>query len=76
MQFVPFCATVAVGASLTFTNLDPILHTVTTEPGEPQPFDSGLLVPGQEFSYVFTAPGAVRVHDRLNPWMVGIVIVQ
>ncbi len=73
MQFVPYCATCAAGASVTFTNLDGVEHWVTTDSGA---FDSGLLAPGLHFTQAFPTAGTVRVHDRLNPWIAGVVIVQ
>jgi len=76
MQFVPFCATVAAGVPLTFTNADAVEHTVTSDAGQPEPFESGLLFPGQQFTRALSTPGTVRVHDRLHPWMSGSVIVQ
>ncbi len=76
MQFVPYCATVGVGVPLTFSNVDAVAHTVTADAGQPEPFDSGLLQPGQPFTFTFSKAETVRVHDRLHPEMAGIVIVQ
>ncbi len=76
MQFLPFCTTVGVGVPLTFTNVDSVNHSVTADAGQPEPFESGLLLPGQSFAHTFAQPETVRVHDRLNPQMSGIVIVQ
>ena len=75
-QFLPYCATVGVGVPLTFTNADNVNHTATADAGQPEPFDSGLLVPGQQYVHAFSAPETVHVHDRLNPEISAIVIVQ
>ncbi len=76
MQFLPFCTTVGVGVPLTFTNADSVNHSVTADAGQPEPFESGLLLPGRQFTHAFSRAETVRVHDRLNPQMSGIVIVQ
>ena len=76
MQFAPFCVTIPPGGELTFTNLDSVDHTVTADAGQPEPFESGLLRPGGQFTHRFgTTPRTVRVHCRLNPEVSGIVIV-
>ncbi len=76
MQFVPYCAAVGAGVPLTFSNVDSVAHTVTADAGQPEAFDSGLLQPGQRFTFAFSKAETVRVHDRLHPGMAGIVIVQ
>ncbi len=76
MQFVPYCATVGVGVPLTFSNVDSEGHTVTADAGQPEAFDSGLLQPGQRYTFTFSKAETVRVHDRLHPGMAGRVIVQ
>ncbi len=76
MQFVPFCVTIAPGAEITFTNLDTVDHSVTADAGQPEPFESGLLLPGQQYTHAFARPETVRVHDRLNPQVSGVVIVE
>ncbi len=76
MQFIPYCARVAPGAQLTFTNLDWDAHWVTADAGQPEPFDSGYLYPGQQFTHTFVTSGAeIRVHCRLHPEATGRVLV-
>ncbi len=77
MMFVPYCVRVAPGAEVTFANLDAVDHTATADAAQPDPFESGLLRPGQRFAHRFgSAAATVRVHCRLHPEMSGIVIVQ
>jgi plastocyanin len=76
MQFLPYCVTVPVGVKVTFTNGDFDDHTVTAAQGQPETFDSGLLYPGQQFSYTFVKAETVRVHCRLHPQMTGMIVVQ
>ena len=77
VMFVPYCVRIAPGAAVTFTNLDAVDHTATADAGQPEPFESGLLYPGQQFTHRFGgAAETVRVHCRLHPEMSGIVIVQ
>lgn len=76
VQFLPYCTTVPVGVAVTFTNADFDEHTVTADQGQPVAFESGLLYPGQRFSFTFSKPETVRVHCRLHPQAVGVVIVQ
>jgi nitrite reductase (NO-forming) len=58
---------VALGATVTWTNDDPAIpHTVTDVGGS---FDSGILQPGQSFSYTFDKPGDFEYFCTLHPWM-------
>jgi plastocyanin len=75
-QFLPYCAKVPVGALVTFRNADFAEHTVTADAGQPEPFDSGILFPGQEYERAFSSPEIVRVHCRFNPEVSGRVIVE
>ena len=52
--FLPAIITVPVGTTVTWTNLTDFNHTATSFP---LAFDSGLLAPGDSFSYTFTQPG-------------------
>jgi plastocyanin len=67
MAFVPACAKVAAGTSVTFTNGDAIAHTVTTDPGQAESFDSGSLAPGAQFTHTFATAGTVRIHCTIHP---------
>jgi plastocyanin len=48
MAFVPTCVKIAKGATVTFRNADAVNHTVTTDAGQPETFDSGPLEPATD----------------------------
>jgi nitrite reductase (NO-forming) len=71
------------GSTVTWTNLDNIVHTVTS--GEPNTvnagelFDSGLtalIMPSKSFSHKFLHPGEFLYFCRVHPTMVGEVLVE
>ncbi|MGB9660069.1 MAG: cupredoxin domain-containing protein [Nitrososphaerales archaeon] len=77
-SFMPNIITVTKGTTVTWTNLDPVIHTVESGTAE-QPtelFDSGPLNQGQSFSFTFTEPGVYVYHCEPNPYMLGMIIVQ
>ena len=81
--FSPNPATVKVGDTVTWTNNDNQLHTVTSGNGSSDPnvgkaFDSGLstLSPGKTFQHQFTQAGQYPYFCQLHPTMVGKVIVS
>jgi nitrite reductase (NO-forming) len=64
---------IAVGDTVTWTNDDTgVVHTVTAADGS---FDSGLLGPGQSWSYTFTEPGEFEYFCTPHPWMRARVVV-
>ncbi len=77
-SFMPNIITVTKGNTVTWTNLDPVIHTVESGTAE-QPtelFDSGPLNQGQSFSFTFTDPGVYVYHCDPHPYMLGTIIVQ
>ena len=74
-RFVPSCASVAAGTTVTFTNVDatPMLHTVTADGGQ---FDSGNLAQNQSVSFPFAGAGTVGIHCALHPGMRMTLFVQ
>ena len=64
--------TVPVGATVTWTNNDPVDHTVTDVH---QTWDSGLFGAGATFSKTFDAPGEYTYYCIPHPMMIGKVIV-
>jgi plastocyanin len=77
MQFVPVCVKVAKGATVTWTNADTIVHTVTEDSGQPEPFDSGTLGPGQSYSHTFGQTAATHeIHCRIHGTMTETVLVE
>ena len=70
------------GSTITWTNKDNIVHTVTS--GEPNSvsagelFDSGLtalIMPSKSFSHKFIHPGEFSYFCRVHPTMIGEVHV-
>ena len=71
--FSPSTIIVPVGTTVTWTQLDAIMHTVTSNAGL---FYSGGLALGDTFSYTFTESGTFNYHCTPHPWMRGTVIVE
>jgi plastocyanin len=70
--YKPATITVAPGMTVTWTNNDPVVHTVTADDSS---WDSGDLSQGQTFSRTFDTAGTYAYHCTVHPWMVGTVIV-
>lgn len=66
MAFGPSTLSVKAGTTITWINDDVVPHTVTADDGA---FDSGLLQPGESFSYTFNDAGSVAYHCSLHPLM-------
>jgi plastocyanin len=65
---------VTVGDTVTWTNDDDgVTHTVTAAD---ESFDSGLLAPGESWSYTFTEAGEFEYLCTPHPWMRAKVIVS
>jgi plastocyanin len=71
-SYKPATITVAPGTTVTWTNNDPVVHTVTADDGS---WDSGNLSQGRTFSRTFDTAGTYTYHCTVHPWMVGTVIV-
>lgn len=73
---------VAVGDTVKWKNpmmKDGATHTVTQQgcfTGDACEFDSGVLTPGQVFSYTFTTAGTYPYRCRLHAPMEGVVVVE
>jgi len=80
--FDPNTVTVKVGDTVTWTNGDATMHTVTSgtsanNVGTPSGvFDSGFLAEGATWSYTFTEAGEFPYYCTPHPWMIGKVIVE
>ena len=74
VYYSPPGVTVVIGVNNTvvWTNDDSMEHTVTANDGL---FNSGLLQPGQSFTYTFSTPGTYTYYCVLHPWMKGTVVV-
>jgi plastocyanin len=69
------------GDSVTWTNDDSQIHTVTSGTGSDDPnlgkdFDSSMLSQNQTFSHKFTTAGEFPYFCQLHPTMVGKVVVS
>ena len=71
-RFAPEAISVAAGTTVTWTNNDPVPHTVTDVN---QAWDSGLFDQGTTFSRTFTEPGTYDYYCIPHPMMIGKVVV-
>jgi nitrite reductase (NO-forming) len=78
--FEPVTLTVSTGTTVTWTNGDSILHTVTS--GNPEAgnlgtvFDSSYLAAGKTFQHQFSTAGTFDYSCTLHPWMKGNIVVN
>lgn len=73
--FSPSDITVKVGATVTWTNKDSVAHTVTSDNGSVEPFDSGNVAQGGVYSHTFNTVGTFTYHCTVHPSMTGKVTV-
>ncbi len=69
---------VLLSTTVTWTNKDSVAHNVTITPvviSAADTWESGLLYPGQSFSYSFTSRGTFKYYCQEHPDMVGTVTV-
>lgn len=71
--FGPQTLTVDVGTTVTWTNEDAVVHTVTADDGS---FDSGNLSTGDTFSQTFDTAGTYSYHCTPHPNMTAEVVVE
>ena len=78
--FVPDALTVSKGTTVSWTNGDSTLHTVTS--GSPEAgnsgteFDSSYLAAGKTFQHPFNTAGTFDYYCTLHPYMKGKVVVS
>lgn len=65
--------TVPVGTTVTWTNQDTALHTLTAVDGS---FDSGYYAEGESWSFTFTEAGEYEYSSIPHPWMRAKDIVE
>jgi len=73
VAFLPNRIEIAPGTTITWTNNDPLVHTVTADDGS---FDSGQIEPTKTFSRTFTQPGEYAVHCTPHPFMKAVIVVR
>ena len=71
--FSPVTLTIRPGTTVTWKNMSPAPHTVTSDDG--QAFDSGNIAPGGTFTFKFTAAGNYPYHCNIHPYMRAVVNV-
>jgi plastocyanin len=72
LSFQPNRIEIPAGTTVTWTNNDPLEHSVTAVD---RSFDSGLIQPGGTWRYTFTRPGTYQFNCVPHPFMKGMVIV-
>ncbi|HEV2107824.1 MAG TPA: cupredoxin family copper-binding protein [Thermomicrobiales bacterium] len=65
---------VAAGTTVTWTNMDSVPHTVTSNPNG-DAFQSGALREGETFTFTFTEAGTYEYFCEFHPGMKGTVVV-
>ena len=73
LMFNPTSITVAVNATVTWTNKDNVGHNVTSDSGW---FASSTIDPGNTYSHQFTAAGTYQYRCTIHQNMNGTVIVR
>ena len=73
MTFAPKRLEIAAGTTVTWTNNDQLVHTLTADDGS---WDSGPIEPGKSWSHTFTQPGEYAFHCTPHPFMKAVVVVR
>jgi plastocyanin len=76
MAFTPATITVTAGTSIKWTNKDNASHTVTSDSGSLETFDSGSMGNGSTFVWQFNTTGTFKYHCTFHPGMKATVIVN
>lgn len=74
-HFDPAEVTVPAGSTVVWINKGKEEHTVTSDPGSREKFDSGYKKRGTSFQWVFSRPGRFSYYCAPHPWMKGTVVV-
>ena len=75
-QYMPKDLAVDAGTTVTWTNDDAILHTVTTSGNAPEAFDLQLEDKGATASFTFDEPGTYTYVCSVHPGMQATVTVR
>src|SRR3989454_6595121 len=73
MVFGPKRIEISVGGTVTWTNNDQLVHTITADDGS---WDSGPIEPAPTWSHTFTRPGEFAFHCPPHPFMKAVVVVR
>lgn len=71
----PSQVSIPAGMSVAWFNDDSNPHSVTTISSAPEKFDSGIIPPGGFSVMTFTKPGLYIYYDKMNPSIMGSIIV-
>ncbi len=77
--YLPYEVSVAVGATVTWSNDDSAAHTVTSgtpSEGNDGIFDSSLFMSATTFEFTFDKAGKYDYFCMVHPWMTGIINVE
>ncbi len=76
--YSPYEVSVAVGATVTWSNDDTTVHTVTSGKKmiHDDLFDSSIFMSGETFEITFSDAGTFDYFCMVHPWMTGIVHVS
>ncbi len=74
-RYAPDPLEVAPGTEVTFENIDPFAHTVTSAEGSTLEFDSGQLGEGDTFQQTFDDAGTYEYFCEIHPTMRAEVVV-
>ncbi|MCV0367320.1 MAG: multicopper oxidase domain-containing protein [Nitrosopumilus sp.] len=69
-SYYPKLTQIQVGDTVTWTNKDVSVHTVTSND---ELFDSGMMMPGDTFEQTFESVGLYEYYCMLHPWMTGTI---
>jgi plastocyanin len=77
LNYAPATVTVAKGGKATWTNNDPVPHTVTSTsvPSGATSFDSGNMNQNATYTVTFTVDGTYQYKCTYHPWMQGTITV-
>lgn len=70
--YSPASLTIVTGSTVTWTNNDNMVHTVTTAD---ESINSGDIAPGSSYTKTFTTTGTYSYYDAHNTSMKGVLIV-
>ncbi|MCW3111161.1 MAG: hypothetical protein JWQ09_5667 [Segetibacter sp.] len=73
MSFVASATTVTKGTTITWTNNDAMIHTVSADDNS---FTSANLNKGDTYSHTFNDPGTVAYRCKIHPGMTASVTVK
>ena len=74
MKFSPSTVRIRVGDKVVFENKDLFPHTATAKPA--RVFDSGIVKPGESWTFTPRTAGQIRYICTLHPMMEGEIVVE